>query len=91
MCIKTSHEKIFINFVVHFKSIALGLKEFQNVWNHIVWNKLILLVAIEMKTEIINEKVASQLKNISLFDTSIERCVQFISNDLKMQLLVINK
>ncbi|VVC33732.1 Hypothetical protein CINCED_3A006762 [Cinara cedri] len=48
---------------------------------------LILPAAIEMYTEMINEKVANQLKNIPLFDTTVARRISLISNNLKLQLL----
>jgi hypothetical protein len=49
--------------------------------------ELILPAAIEMCTEMINEKVANQLKNIPLSDTTIARRISLMSNDLKLQLL----
>jgi hypothetical protein len=40
-----------------------------------------------MCKEMINEKVANQLKNIPLSDTTVARRILLISNDLKLQLL----
>jgi len=75
-----SQSALKASFLVSYR-IAKCLKPYT------VGEELILPAAIEMCTEMINEKVANQLKNIPLSDTTVARRILLISNDLKLQLL----
>jgi len=75
-----SQSALKASFLVSYR-IAKCLKPYT------VGEELILPAAIEMCTEMINEKVANQLKNIPLSDTTVARRISLISNDLKLQLL----
>ncbi|KAL4083728.1 hypothetical protein QTP88_029044 [Uroleucon formosanum] len=75
-----SQSALKASFLVSYR-IARCLKPYT------VGEELILPAAIEMCTEMINEKVANQLKNIPLSDTTVARRISLISNDLKLQLL----
>lgn len=75
-----SQSALKASFLVSYR-IAKCLKPYT------VGEELILPAAIEMCTEMINEKAANQLKNIPLSDTTVARRISLINNDLKLQLL----